>query len=73
MKNEYQTYYLRDLLLMIDRAAMDCMMCPRGISNLEDMDNTPLINNNIAWNNEGIRSLATRLKDELIGEDEADG
>lgn len=73
MKNEYQTYYLRDLLLMIDRAAMDCMMYPRGASNLEDMDNVVEINNNIAWNNEGIRSLATKLKDELIGEDEADG
>lgn len=73
MQNEFKTFYLRDLLLLIDRVAMECMMCPRGASHLDDMDNVVQINSNIAWNNEGVRDLATRLKDELNREDGTDG
>lgn len=70
---EYKTIYLKDLFQLIDSVAINCMMIPLSVENRHaEMDKVSRINNDIAWNNEGVRDMAMRLKDALLGEDEQD-
>lgn len=71
---EYKTIYLKDLFQLIDSMAINCMMIPLNAEkrSASEMDKVSRINNDIAWNNEGVRDLATRLKQALLGEDEQD-
>lgn len=72
--NEFKSFYLKDLLALIDRVAMDLMMCPCSASTSDKDGLSPetvaRLNHDIVWNNEGIRDMAYSLKQALL---EGDG
>lgn len=72
--DNFKMFYLKDLLPLIDNVAIDCMMIPLSADSesAAELDKVSRINNDIAWNNEGVRDLATRLKQALLGEDDPD-
>ena len=76
--NEYTTFYLKDLIQIIEHTALDLMGEPIMAGKKIDgtlMNITEVSNQNslIAMNNAGIRLMATTLIDELNGpEEEAD-
>lgn len=79
--DEYKPIYLKELLSLIDNTAVDTMMCPMGVADyksngFESVENVARMNSDIAWHNEGVRDMASRLKagliGELLGEDEED-
>ena len=73
--DDYKTIYMKDLIPIIDRVAVNCMMIPLSAETRSslDLDRVSRINNDIAWNNEGVRDMANSLKLALLGEDEDDG
>lgn len=75
MANQYKSFYLHDLLDLIDHVAVDIMMVPcfSGKFNGETMTLAEISNHNslIAMHNEGVRELARMLKEKL-SEDETD-
>ena len=66
MANEYKAFYLKDLLPMIDKVAMECMQLPIA-EDREGMSPELIakMNHDILWNNEGVRDLAWNLKEAL--------
>lgn len=58
-----------EFLQMIDEVALDLFMCPLGMDKYSsaDMEKVSRINNDIAWNNEGVRDMANTLKQRLAG------
>ena len=71
--NEYKSFYLRDVLGIIDRVAMETMLSPCLAG---DPKQTPVdlatYNNMVASNNEGIRDYVNQLRNALM-EDDHDG
>ena len=70
MEDDYKSYYLKDLLPLIDRAAMEAMMCPifnQKASHCETQQEATIYNSMVAANNEGVRELASVLRRVLIG------
>lgn len=74
MANQYKSFYLSEILQIIDKVAIELMMTPAnpGDAIMKDRDDFLSYNNNVAWNNEGIHDLAFNLKAELIKEAEDD-
>ena len=76
MANQFKSFYLEDIITIIDRLAMESMMIPvfegkkpDGMSrSLAEISN---YNSLIAMNNEGIRDFAIQLKEALRKEAEA--
>lgn len=67
MSNEYKSFYLGELLAIIDRVALSCM------AELNPAGQNEGLNNNIAWKYSGIRDMAFWLKKELEKDGETDG
>ena len=65
MTNLYKSYYLCDLLAMIDRAAIDCMMAPTW--------GEPDVSANVAYYNDGIKDLVEEIRKKLLDEAAEDG
>ena len=80
MASEYTSFYLKDLIPIINRAAMDLMTEPitagkKADGTLMNMAEVANQNSLTAMNNAGIRLMANALIDELKGpaeEKEAD-
>lgn len=76
MANDYKSIYLKELLPIIDKVAVDAMMTPCVVMKMngESMTLAEISNHNslIAMHNEGIREMALRLKEELMKEDDDD-
>ncbi len=77
MADEYKTFYLKDLVPIIEHCALDLMGSPivsgkkadGTIMNLSEISNQ---NSMIAMENSGIKLLAQTLIDELKGDDADD-
>ena len=71
--DDYKTIYLKELLPLIDKVAIDCMMTPKSVLNYDgdgyDMAYVSRYNSDAAWNNEGVCEMARRLKEELLKND----
>ena len=71
--NEYKSLYLKDVLVTIDRVAIETMLSPCLAG---DPEQTPVdlaaYNNAVAHNNEGIRDFVDQLRTALM-EDDHDG
>ena len=72
MADEYKSFYLKDLVQIINAAALECMMTP-SFGNLKKIDGTSMslaeisnYNSLIGIHNEGVRELAERLKGSLL-------
>lgn len=70
-----ESFYKMDLIAMIDRVAMECLMVPKytydkdgngGTYTLAELNN---YNSMVAANNEGVRDMAASLKRELVDSD----
>lgn len=71
--NEYRTFYLKDLIPLIDRIAMKTLMIPRITSQPNASGIWNEMNASIAVFNEGVRSMAELMLKELEKEGEDDG
>lgn len=75
MSNAYKSYYLSDLIAIIDRVALENMMIPAlehkkpdgTVASLSELAN---YNSLVAINNEGIRDYVSQLKAALMKEAE---
>ncbi len=70
--DDYKTIYLKELLPLIDKVAIDCMMCPIMViegKNGNDPTFVSRYNSDAAWNNEGVCKMAQQLKEELLKND----
>ena len=76
MANDYKSIYLKELLPVIDKVAVDAMMTPCVVMKMngESMTLAEISNHNslVAMHNEGVRELANRLKDKLTEEESDD-
>ena len=77
MANQYKSFYLSDIVSVIDRVAVDIMMVPVFSEKKPDgtlATLTEISNHNslIAMHNEGVREMAKMLKDELTKEADGD-
>ena len=77
MANEYKSFYLKDLIPIIDHCALDLMSPPILVGKKADgtiMNLTEISHQNsmIAMENSGIKLLAQTLIDELKGDDADD-
>ena len=80
MANEYKSFYLKDVVDLINATLPECMMTPLfGSTGTRKTDGTPMTlaeianyNSAISLHNEGARELAERLKDRLQREDDPD-
>jgi len=72
MANQYRSFYLADIMAIIDRVAVELLTMPvnPGAAILKNPEEHLQFNNNVAWNNEGIRDFARSLKDAF--QEEAD-
>lgn len=64
--NDYKSFCLKDLLALIDRVAIETMMLPLRADCDLSKENVNRMNNDILWNNEGIRDMAASLKNALL-------
>lgn len=78
MADEYKSFYLKDLIPIINAAVLECMMTP-SFGNMKKIDGTGMslaeisaYNSLISIHNEGARELAGRLKEKLTEGDEDD-
>ena len=76
--DKYKSYYLQDLLPIIDKAALDCMMSPVMDGKKADgtqMNLSELASRNsmTAWHNDGVRELRQMLIEDLTTEVDEDG
>ena len=77
MADDYKSYYLKDLIPIIDRVAVDIMMVPMfsekkpdgTLATLAEVSNH---NSLIAMHNEGVREMAKMLKIALVDGDTDD-
>jgi hypothetical protein len=64
MANEYKSYYLKDLIQIINQAAVSIMMQPQKLflgEQAQKVENLAHLNDRIAHYNDGVRSLAVYL------------
>ena len=80
MDNDYKSYYLKDLIPIINDVALDCMMTPLFGIKMCKSDGTSMTlaefsnhNSLVSIHNEGVKELASRLKDRLLDEEDEDG
>ena len=76
MANGYSSYYVKDLIPIINKTAVDIMMQPQKLflgDQAQKVESLSQLNDRIAQFNEGVRSLAVVLtnKLEMDGEDDA--
>ena len=75
MANDYKTFYLKDILPIIDQVSIDIMMVPcfsekKPDGTLASIGEVSNHNSLIAMHNEGIREMAKMLKAKLMEEEE---
>ena len=74
MANEYKTFYLRDLLLLIDSVAFGAQKDPNTIiTHQGDMQMLLFQNANVALYNRGVMKMREALVEALNKEDDPDG
>ena len=74
MANEYKTFYLRDLLLLIDSVALGAQKDPNMIiTHQGDMQMLLFQNANVALYNRGVMKMREALVEALNKEDDPDG
>lgn len=74
MANEYKTFYLRDLLLLIDSVALGAQKDPNTIiTHQDDMQMLLFQNANVALYNRGIMKMREALVEALNKEADPDG
>lgn len=76
MANGYSSYYVKDLIPIINRAAVDIMMQPQRLflgDQARNVESLAQLNDRIAQFNEGVRSLAVVLTNRLEKDGEDDG
>ena len=74
MANEYKTFYLRDLLLLIDSVALGAQKDPNTIiTHQGDMQMILFQNANVALYNRGVMKMREALVEALNKEDDPDG
>lgn len=74
MANEYKTFYLRDLLLLIDSVALGAQKDPNTIiTHQGDMQMLLFQNANVALYNRGIMKMREALVEALNKEADPDG
>ena len=76
MVNGYSSYYVKDLIPIINKTAVDLMMQPQKLflgDQAQKVESLSQLNDRIAQFNEGVRSLAVVLTNKLEkdGEDDA--
>lgn len=71
--NEYRIFYLKDLIPLIDRIAMETLMVPHITEQPNASGIWNEMNASIAVFNEGVRSMAVQMLNELEKEGEDDG
>ena len=76
MANGYSSYYVKDLIPIINKTAVDLMMQPQRLflgDQAQKVESLSQLNDRVAQFNEGIRSLAIVLTKTLEndGEDDA--
>ena len=76
MANGYSSYYVKDLIPIINKTAIDLMMQPQRLflgDQAQKVESLSQLNDRVAQFNEGIRSLAIVLTKTLEkdGEDDA--
>ena len=68
--NEYKSLYVKDVLGIIDRVAMETMLTPRlGRDDAQTPEDLAAFNNMVAHNNEGIRDFVNQLRAALMEDD----
>ena len=74
MANEYKTFYLRDLLLLIDSVALGAQKDPNTIiTHQGDMQMILFQNANVALYNRGVMKMREALVEALNKEADPDG
>ena len=74
MANEYKTFYLRDLLLLIDSVALGAQKDPNTIiTHQGDMQMLLFQNANVAIYNRGVMKMREALVEALNKEADPDG
>ena len=74
MANEYKTFYLRDLLLLIDSVALGAQKDPNTIITHQcDMQMLLFQNANVALYNRGVMKMREALVEALNKEADPDG
>lgn len=74
MASEYKTFYLRDLLLLIDSVALGAQKEPNTIiTHQGDMQMLLFQNANVALYNRGVMKMREALVEALNKEDDPDG
>lgn len=76
MANGYSSYYVKDLIPIINKTAIDLMMQPQKLflgDQAQKVESLSQLNDRVAQFNEGVRSLAIVLTNTLEkdGEDDA--
>ena len=76
MANGYSSYYVKDLIPIINKTAVDLMMQPQRLflgDQAQKVESLSQLNDRVAQFNEGVRSLAIVLTNTLEkdGEDDA--
>ena len=77
MADDYKNYYLKDLLRIIDRTALEILMTPafsyRNGDDKMNLTELAAYNQMIAMHNEGVKEMAAMIRDALLrGEDDDD-
>lgn len=70
--NEYKTIYLKDMLNLIDRVALETVTVPQVTTAAHSSGMWTENNANAAVYNEGIRNMVIELRKALLEEDESD-
>ena len=71
MANDYKSFYLKDIIPIIDRCAMQCFVSPQKTlvgNQVSTVESLSILNDRIAQHNEGIRAMADHLIDLLAVE-----
>ena len=73
MDNDYKSYYLKDLIPLIDRVAFETMIPPHVMTGANTSGMWTENNACVAIFNEGVRNMVIRLREVLLKEEEDNG
>ena len=73
MGNDFKSYYLKDLIPLIDRVAIETMMPPHVATGANTSGMWTENNSCTAIFNEGVRNMVIRLREVLLKEEDGDG
>ena len=73
MDNDYKSFYLKDLISLIDRVAIETMMPPHVAAGANASGMWTENNACVAIFNEGVRNMVIRLREVLLEEEDDNG